>query len=60
MELAQQVRLASTTKADVRSRDISIILGYSVFALVMLLAIYFAAGGPGAAEADFANMVVFP
>jgi hypothetical protein len=59
MELAQQVRIASA-KADVRGRDISIILGYSIFALVMLLAIYFAAGGPGTAEADFANMVVFP
>jgi hypothetical protein len=58
MELAQQVRLAS--KADAPSRDMSIILGYSIFALVILLAIYLAAGGPGTAEADFANMVVFP
>jgi hypothetical protein len=60
MALAQQVRLASTTKADVRSRDMSIILGYSIFALVTLLAIYLAAGGPGTASADLANMVVFP
>jgi hypothetical protein len=59
MELAQQVRL-SPAKADVPSRDMSIILGYSVLALVMLLAIYLAAGEPGTAQADFANMVVFP
>jgi hypothetical protein len=38
----------------------SIILGYSVLTLVMLIAIYFAAGGPGTAAADFANMTVFP
>lgn len=59
MELAQQVRLAPA-KADVRSRDMTIILGYSILSLVMLLAIYLASGGPGTASVDFANMVVFP
>jgi hypothetical protein len=38
----------------------TIILGYSIFALVMLLAIYLAASGPGTEAADFANMVAFP
>lgn len=59
MELAQQVRLAST-KSDVRSRDLSIILGYSAFALVMLIAIYLAAGQSGTLSVDFADMTVFP
>jgi hypothetical protein len=59
MELAQQVRLAST-KSDVRSRDLSIILGYSAFAIVLLIAIYLAAGQSGTSPFDFANMTVFP
>jgi hypothetical protein len=59
MELAQQVRIAST-KADAPSRDMSIILGYSVLALVMLIAIYLAGGEPGTAPGDFTAMTVFP
>jgi hypothetical protein len=59
MELAQQVRIAST-KSDAPSRDISGILGYPVSADVMLIAIYLAAGEPGTAAADFANLTVFP
>ena len=57
MALAQQV---ASAKVDVPGRDMTIILGYSVFALVMLLAIYLAASGPGTEAADFANMVAFP
>jgi hypothetical protein len=57
MELAQKVRIASP-KVDVPSRDFSIVLGYSVLALVMLIAIYLAAGEPG--TTDFANMTVLP
>jgi hypothetical protein len=59
MELAQQVRLAST-KPDVRSRDMSIIIGYAAFALVLLVALYLAGGEPGTSAADLANMTVFP
>jgi hypothetical protein len=59
MEFAQQVRIASS-KVDSPSRDFSIILGYSVLALVMLIAIYLAAGAPGTAPGDFAGMTVFP
>jgi hypothetical protein len=59
MELAQQVRIAST-KADAPSRDMSIMLGYSVLALVLLIAIYFAGGEPGTASGDFATLTVFP
>jgi hypothetical protein len=57
MALAQQV---ASAKADVPSRDMTIILGYSIVALVVLLAIYLAASGPGTDAADFANMVAFP
>jgi hypothetical protein len=59
MELAQQVRLAST-KSDVRSRDLSILVGYAAFALIVLVAIYLAGGEPGTSAADLANMTVFP
>ena len=59
MELAHQARLAST-KSDVRSHDLSIILGYFTFALVMVIAIYLAAGQSGTSPVDFANMTVFP
>ena len=59
MELVQQVRHAST-KADVRSRDMTIIFGYCALAVVMMFAIYLAGGEPGTASADFANMTVFP
>lgn len=57
MALAQQV---ASARVDVPSRDMTSILGYSFFALVMLLAIYLAASGPGTEAADFANMVAFP
>jgi hypothetical protein len=59
MALAQQVRF-TTAKSDERSHDIAILLGYSVFAIVMVIAIYLASGGPGTDVADFANMTVFP
>jgi hypothetical protein len=57
MAQAQQV---ASAKVDVPSRDMTIILGYSIVALVILLAIYFAASGPGTEAVDFANMVAFP
>jgi hypothetical protein len=59
MALAQQVRL-SATKSDERNRDTAILLGYSIFAIVMVIAIYLASGGSGTDIADFANMSAFP
>ena len=59
MELAQRVQL-NTSKQDIHSRDMSILVGFAVCAVVMLLAIYFAAGSPGTAPGDFASMAVFP
>ena len=59
MALAQQVRLTAA-KSDERSHDTAILLGYSIFAIVMVIAIYLASGGSGTDIADFANMTVFP
>lgn len=65
MELTQQVRLAPTNSlatdgSDVRSHDLSIIIGYAAFALVLMVAIYLAGGEPATSAADLANMTVFP
>lgn len=57
--MALALRVASA-KVDVRSRDMTIILGYPIVALVMLRATYLAASGPGTEAAGFANMVAFP
>ncbi len=59
MELAQPVRIAPA-KADAPSHDMSIILGYSVLAVVMLIAIFLAGGESGTAPGDFVSMTVFP
>ena len=59
MELAQKVRL-TTAKGDEQSHDLAIMVGYAICAILLLAAIYFASGGPGAAPADFANMSAFP
>ena len=42
----------------VRSHDHLITLGYAAFAVVILVAIYFASGGPSFAEADFSVAMV--
>jgi hypothetical protein len=59
MALAQQVRLTATKNGE-RSRDMTILLGYSVLAIVMVIAICLASGGPGTDIADFATMSAFP
>jgi hypothetical protein len=59
MDLARRVQL-NASKSDASSHDITIVLGYAVLAIVMLLAIYFAAGSSGTAPADFTSMVAFP
>jgi hypothetical protein len=59
MALAQQVRLTAT-KRDERSRDVTILLGYAVFAILMVIAICLASGGPGMDVAGFATMSAFP
>ena len=59
MDIAQRVQL-NTAKSDVRSHDVIILLGYSVLAILLLIAIFFASRSSGTAAADFASMVAFP
>jgi len=59
MELTQKLRLTSAKRGE-QSHDMAIVLGYSILAILLLLAIYFASGGPGTAPVDFADMSVFP
>jgi hypothetical protein len=59
MEIAQQVRL-ETTERGIRTHDVTILLGYSLFAIVLLLGIYFGSMSSGTALGDFASMTVFP
>ena len=58
MELAQQVRLTAA-KGGERSHDMTILLGYSVLAIVMMIAICLASGGPGT-DVDFTSLIAFP
>jgi hypothetical protein len=59
MELAQQVA-HRVVKSDERNRDMTVILGYSILAVLMLMAIVLAFGGPGVSPEDLASMSVFP
>ena len=59
MALAQQVRLTAS-KSKECSHDTAILLGYSVFAIVMVIAIYLASGGSGTEIAGLVNMSAFP
>jgi hypothetical protein len=59
MALAQQVRLTAA-KGGERSHDVTILLGYSVLAIVMVIAICLASGGPGTDVVDFGSMSAFP
>jgi hypothetical protein len=58
MQIAEQ-RSFKTVKDEVRHRDATILLGYSIFAIV-LLAICFATTSSGIAPGDLASMAVFP
>ena len=59
MALAQQVRLTAA-KGGERMHDMTILLGYSILAIVMVIAAYLASGGPGTDIVDFATMSAFP
>jgi hypothetical protein len=58
-EIAQHTRF-ETTQGEVRTHDMTILLGYSVLAVVLLIAIYFGAMSSGMAPGDLASMTVFP
>jgi hypothetical protein len=45
---------------EVKSYDMSILLGYSIFAIVFLIVVYFDSMSPGTASGDFVSMTVFP
>jgi hypothetical protein len=59
MEIVQQTRF-QTTQPVVRSYDVTILLGYSFFVIVLLIAIYFGSMSSGMAPGDLASMTVFP
>jgi GNAT superfamily N-acetyltransferase len=59
MEIAQQARL-ETAERGVRGHDVTILFGYSFFAIVLLLGIYFGSMSSGTALGDLASMTVLP
>jgi hypothetical protein len=59
MELTQKLRLESAKRGE-QSHDMAIMSGYSILAILLLLAIFFASSGPGTAPVDFADMSAFP
>jgi hypothetical protein len=48
------------TKGEVRNRDMTILLGYVVFAIVVLLVIYLDSMSSGTAHGDLIPTTVFP
>jgi hypothetical protein len=58
MEIAEQIRL--TAQSEVNNQDAMILLGYSIFAIVLLIAIYFGSMSSGTVPGDFGSMIVFP
>ena len=59
MEIAELSRF-KTVKSEVRGHDVTILLGYSIFAIVLLIAIYFDSMSSGIAPGDLASITVFP
>jgi hypothetical protein len=56
MEIAEQF----TARREIRSCDATILLGYSIFAIVVLIAIYFDSMSSGTGAGDFVSTTVFP
>jgi hypothetical protein len=59
MQIAEQTRF-DVARGQVKNRDAMLLLGYSMFAIVLLIAIYFGSMSSGTAAGDFASMIVFP
>jgi hypothetical protein len=59
MEIAEQTRF-EITQRQVKNHDAMILLGYSISAIVLLIAIYFGSMSSGTAPSDLASMIVFP
>jgi hypothetical protein len=66
MEIAEQftaqrqLKDPETKNLEAKNYDMSILLGYSIFAIVFLIVVYFDSMSPGTAPGDFAAMTVFP
>jgi hypothetical protein len=58
MGIAERTNISSNLTA--RDDDGLIILGYAIFAIVALVAIYLSAGGPGLSESDLVTAVIMP
>jgi hypothetical protein len=58
-EIAEQTRF-DVTKREVRNHDATILVGYSILAIVLLIAIYFGSLSAGTAPSDFTSMTAFP
>jgi hypothetical protein len=59
MAIVEHARFDSL-QPTARSHDTAIILGYSIFAILILIAIYLDSMSSGTASSDFASMTVFP
>jgi hypothetical protein len=59
MEIAQQTR-SETAQREVRSHDVTILLGYTVFAILLLVGIYWGSLAPALTPDELASMTVFP
>jgi hypothetical protein len=61
MEIAEQFTAQrQAADVEVKNYDMSILLGYSIFAIVLLIVVYFDSTSPGTALGDFASMTVLP
>jgi hypothetical protein len=58
MEIAQQTRF-ETAQREVRSRDLTILLGYGAFTILLMIGIYWGSTSSGTTPGDFASMIVF-
>jgi hypothetical protein len=59
MEIAGQTRF-DIAQRQVKNRNATFLLGYSIFASVLLIAIYLGSMSSGIAPGDLASMTVFP
>jgi len=59
MTVAESNRSGSA-EFRVKDHDVKIILGYVVFTIALLIAIYAASTSPGTAPGDFVSISVFP
>jgi hypothetical protein len=59
MDIADRARF-DTAQRQVQRRDATILLGYAVVAVVLLIGIYLGSMSSGTGPGDFASMTVFP